>query len=87
MVTIELSKPAAQPLADMHASTDVKNETLIEMPLEQVIQEFIEAQPEAWKRAHLVCRVDRQHGYVLAFTVAALDTLVPREASYVLGLA
>jgi hypothetical protein len=80
VVTTERSKPAAQPSADMHVSTDVENETLIEMPLEPVVQECIAAQPEAWKQAHLVCRSDEKHGYVLGFTAPALDTWVPDVA-------
>jgi hypothetical protein len=45
----------------MHASMDVENETLIEMPLEHVIRECIEVLPEAWTQAHFVCRDHRQH--------------------------
>jgi hypothetical protein len=60
----------------MHASTDVEQHIHLEMPLDHVMAQFVEAQPEAWKQAHLVCRYDRHHGYVVGFTAAALDTLV-----------
>jgi hypothetical protein len=43
VVTPELSKPAAQPSADVKASPNVKNDIYLTMPLEHVIQELIEA--------------------------------------------
>jgi hypothetical protein len=63
-------------MANVQVSTDVENDIHLEMRMDQVMTEFVEAQPEGWKQAHLVCRDDRQHGYVVAFTAAALDTLV-----------
>ena len=72
----ELSKPAAQPSADVKVSPDVKNAYLSDVPLEHVMQGVIEAQPEAWKRAHLVCRDDQHYGYVVGSTVVALANLV-----------
>jgi len=66
----------------MDTSTDVENDIQLETPMDHVIREFIEAQPKAWKQAHLVCRNDRQHGYVVAFTAAALDTMVQDVATY-----
>lgn len=82
VVTTEPSEPADQPSTDVQVSTDVENDIQLEMPMDHVIREFIEAQPEAWKQAHLVCRDDRQHGSVVAFTAAALDTLVQDVATY-----
>jgi len=76
VVTTEPSEPADQPSADVQVSPDVENDIQLETPIDHVIREFIEAQPEAWKRAHLVCRDDRQHGYVVGFTAPALNTLV-----------
>ena len=35
VVTIEASEPSAQPSADVHASTDVENDILLEMPMEE----------------------------------------------------
>jgi hypothetical protein len=77
-----LLEPPALPLGDTGTSTDVEHHIQLEMPIDHVIREFIEAQPEAWKRDNLVCRDDRQHGYVVAFTAAALDTLVQDVATY-----
>jgi hypothetical protein len=76
VVAAELSEPTAQSPADMPSLTDVEGIFQQEMPMDHIIREFVEAQPEAWKQAHLVCCNDRQHGYVVAFTAAALDTLV-----------
>jgi hypothetical protein len=66
----------------VQAWTDVKNDTQLETPMDHVIREFIQAQPEAWKQAHLVCCDDRQHGYVVGFTAPALDMLVQDGATY-----
>jgi len=40
-------------------STDVENDIQLEMPMDHIMMPFVEAQPEAWKQAHLVCRDDR----------------------------
>jgi hypothetical protein len=66
----------------VQVSTDVENDIQLEMPMDHVITPFIEAQPEAWTQHHLVWRDDRQHGYALTSTEAALDTLVPDVATY-----
>jgi hypothetical protein len=65
VVTADLSEPADQPSADVHASTDVENGIQLEMPMAHVITPSGEAQQEVWKRAHLVRRGDRQHGSVV----------------------
>jgi hypothetical protein len=65
----------------MPSLADVEGIFQLETPMDHVIREFIEAQPEGWKRAHLMCRDDRQHGYVVAFTAVALDTLVQYGAT------
>jgi hypothetical protein len=82
VVTTVPSEPADHPSADVHVSTDVENDIHLEMPMDHVIRLFVEAQPEVWNRNHFVCRDDRQHGYVVAFTAAAFDTLVQYMASY-----
>jgi hypothetical protein len=76
VVTTEPSEPADQP------SADVEHAIPLEMPMDHVMTPFVEAQPEAWKRAHLVCRDDRQRGDVVAFIAAALDTSVQDVATY-----
>ena len=78
-----LLEPPALPLGDMDTSTDVEHRIHLEMPIDHVIREFIEAQPEAWTQAHLVCHDDRQHGSVVGFTAQALDTLVQDVATYI----
>lgn len=47
-----------------------------ELPLDRVVQQFMEQQIEAWKREHLVCRYDRDHGYIVGPTAAAVNTLL-----------
>ena len=58
VVTTDPSEPADQPSADVHASTDVGNDLHRELPMDHVISLFVEAQLEAWKQEHLVCRDD-----------------------------
>jgi hypothetical protein len=47
-----------------------------ELPLDRVVQQYMEQQIEAWKREHLVCRYDRDHGYIVGPTAAAVNTLL-----------
>jgi hypothetical protein len=82
VVTTEPSESLAQLSADVQASRDVEHDIQLAMPMDHVITPFVEAQPEAWKRAHVMCRYDQRHGYVVGLTVAALDTLVEYVATY-----
>ena len=59
----------------------MRNGIPLEMTIEGVITSSGEAQQGVWKQAHLVCRYDRQYGYVVGFTAPALDTLVQYVAA------
>jgi hypothetical protein len=67
---------AAEPTEHVRVCGGVGDGIKWELPLDRVVQQFMEQQPEEWTRAHLACRYDRQHGYVVGFTAPALDTLV-----------
>ena len=60
----------------MDISTDVEHHIQMEMPMGHIMTQLIQTRPEAWKRAHLVCRDDQHHGYVVGSTVLALASLV-----------
>jgi hypothetical protein len=66
----------------MDTSTDVEHYIQLEMPMDHIMMHLVEAQPEPWKREHLVCRDDQQHGSVMGFTAPALDMLVQDVATY-----
>jgi hypothetical protein len=82
VVTTEPWEPADQASADVHASTDVENDIPLEMPMDHMMTQFIEAQPEARAQAYHVRCDDRQQDSIVAFTSAALDALVQDVATY-----
>jgi hypothetical protein len=82
VVTTEPSELVDQLWADVQVSTDEENYIHLEMPMEHVIREVIEARPEAWRQAHLVCRNDRQHGNVVSLRAQVLDASVPYVETY-----
>ena len=49
-------------LGDMDTSTGVEHHIQLEMPMDHIMTQLGEAEPEAWKRAYLVRRDDQQHG-------------------------
>jgi hypothetical protein len=72
---------AAERTESVRARGSMGGDVRLELPLDRVVQQFIEQQTEEWKRAHLVCRYDRHHGYIVGFTAPALDTLVQYMAT------
>jgi hypothetical protein len=74
------TRAAARP-ESVRAPGSMGGDVRLELPLDRVVQQFMEQQLEAWKQAHLVCRYDRHHGYVVGFTAPALDTLVQYVAT------
>jgi hypothetical protein len=71
----------AEPTESVRVHGSGEGDARWELPLDRVVQQFMEQQSEAWKRAHLVCRYDRQHGYLVGFTAAVLDTLLEYVAT------
>jgi hypothetical protein len=72
---------AAERTESVRARGSMGGDVRLELPLDRVVQQFIVQQIEEWRRAHLVCRYDGHHGYVVAFTAPALDTLVQYVAT------
>jgi hypothetical protein len=50
------------------------------LPLGAINTSTVEPRLEPWKQVHLMCRDDRQHGYVVGFRAAALDTFSTRAS-------
>jgi hypothetical protein len=54
----------------------------VELVEDRVVQQFLEAQPEAWKRDHIIIRYDRQvKTYLAGFTAPALEALFRHVAT------
>jgi hypothetical protein len=86
MADVEVDHVAAVIRAAGHSESvythgSVGSEVSVELPFDRVVQQFLEQQSEEWKQTHLVCRYDRQHGYVVGFTAEALDTVLQYVAT------
>lgn len=63
-------------------SAQPEGDATLELSLDQVLQQFLDAQPEAWKREHIVIRFDRQvKAYLVRFAAPALEALCHFVAS------
>jgi TubC N-terminal docking domain len=66
---------ASEPAEKLRAEPQAGDATL-ELPFDRVVQQFLERQPEVWKRDHIVIRFDRQvKAYLVRFAAPALDAL------------
>jgi hypothetical protein len=66
---------ASEPAEKLRAEPQAGDATL-ELPHDRVVQQFLERQPEVWKRDHIVIRFDRQvKAYLVRFAAPALDAL------------
>ena len=43
-------------MGSVHVRGSIGGNAGLELPLDRVVEQFIEQQPEVWKQAHLVCR-------------------------------
>jgi hypothetical protein len=64
---------AAHAPAGICALTKTQGTIQIELPLDIVMRQFLESQPETWTSDHVICRYDRHEGYVVGVTAPALD--------------
>jgi hypothetical protein len=65
------SAPGDKPRVEPQAG-----DATLELPHDRVVQQFLERQPEVWKRDHIVIRFDRQvKAYLVRFAAPALDAL------------